>query len=184
MAYKGFKDLVRRTTSDKVFCNTTFNINKDPKYDGYQRGLASMVYKFFDKQSKGSGFKYVIKNEIKQNEHLAEELYKRITGKFEKRKVYLSFKDNFWGADLADIQLMSKLNKGIWFSLCAFDILDESKCKPNKTWVDRGSEFCNRSMKSSLQDNNIEMYSIHNEGKSVVAKRFIRTVNTTIYKLM
>ena len=184
MAYKGFKDLVRRTTSDKVFCDTTFNINKDPKYDRYQRGLASMVYKFFDKQSKGSGFKYVVKNEIKQNEQLAEELHKRITGTFEKRKVYLSFKDSFWRADLADIQLMSKLNKGIWFSLCAFDILDESKCKPNKIWVDKGSEFCNRSMKSCLQDNNIEMYSTHNEGKSVVAERFIRTVNTKIYKLM
>ena len=49
MAYKGFKDLVRRTTSDKVFCDTTFNINKNPKYDRYQRGLAFMVYKFFDK---------------------------------------------------------------------------------------------------------------------------------------
>ena len=63
-------------------------------------------------------------------------------------------------------------------------LLDESKRKPNKIWVDKGSEFCKRSMKSSLQDNNIEMYSIHNEGKSVVAERFIRTLKTKIYKYM
>ena len=61
-------------------------------------------------------------------------------------------------------------------------ILDESNRKPNKMWVDKGSEFCNRSVKSWLQDNNIEMYSIHNEGKSVVAGRFIRTLKNKIYK--
>ena len=54
--------------------------------------------------------------------------------------------------------------------------LNESKRKPNKIWVDKGSEFYNRSVKSSLQNNDIEMYSTNNEGKSVVAKRFIRTL--------
>ena len=54
-------------------------------------------------------------------------------------------------------------------------MLDESKCKPNKIWIDKGSEFYNRSIKSWLQDNNIEMYSRHNEGITVVAERFIRT---------
>ena len=55
MAYGDFKDLARRTASDKVLRDKAFNIAKNPKYDGYQRGLASMVYKFFDKKSKGSG---------------------------------------------------------------------------------------------------------------------------------
>ena len=63
-------------------------------------------------------------------------------------------------------------------------ILNESNCKPNKIWVDKGSEFYNRSMNSWLQDNNIEMYSIHNEGKSVVTERFIRTLKNSIYKYM
>ena len=56
--------------------------------------------------------------------------------------------------------------------------LDESNRKPNKTWVDKESKFYNRSVKSWLQDNNIEMYSRHNEGKSVVAERLIRTLRT------
>ena len=57
MAYGDFKDLARRTTSDKVLRDKAFNIAKNPKYDGYQRGLASMVYKFFHKNSKESGVK-------------------------------------------------------------------------------------------------------------------------------
>ena len=54
--------------------------------------------------------------------------------------------------------------------------LNQSNCKPNKVWVDKGSEFHNRSMKSWLQDNDIEIYSTHNESKSVVAERFTRTL--------
>ena len=88
--------------------NKAFNIAKDPRYDGYQRGLASMVYKFFDKKTAGSGIEY-----IPQNEQLAEELHKPIIRKFKKIKVYSTFKDNFWGADLADMQLISKFNKGL-----------------------------------------------------------------------
>ena len=70
MAYGDFKDLARRTASDKVLRTKAFNIAKNPKYDGYQRGLASMVYKIFDKKFTGSG---VANNEIKQNLLLAEE---------------------------------------------------------------------------------------------------------------
>ena len=55
MAYGDFKDLKRRTASDKVLRDKAFTIAKNSKYDGYQRGLASIVYKFFDKMSKGSG---------------------------------------------------------------------------------------------------------------------------------
>ena len=73
MASGDFKDLARRTASDKVLRDKAFNIAKNPKYDGYQRGLASMVYKFFDKKSTGSG---ITNGEIKQNLQLAEELHK------------------------------------------------------------------------------------------------------------
>ena len=63
-------------------------------------------------------------------------------------------------------------------------ILGESNRKPNKIWVDKGSKFYNISMKSWLQDNDIKLYSTHNEGKSVVAKRFIRTLKNKIYEYM
>ena len=68
-AYGGFQDTARRTASDKVLRDKTFNINKNSKYHGYQRGLASMVYNFFDKKSKESGF---ANNEIKPNVQLAK----------------------------------------------------------------------------------------------------------------
>ena len=119
MAYEDFKDLKRRTFSDKVLKDKAFNIAKNPKYDGYERGLASMVYKFFDKKSKGGG----IANE--PNYQLANELHKPIIRKFKKRKVYSGFKDNIWGADLADMQLISKFNKGFRFLLCVIDIFSK-----------------------------------------------------------
>ena len=65
MAYEDFKDLVIRTSADKVSRNKVFNIAKDANYDGYQRGLTSMVYKFFDKKSTGSGAATLTNNEIK-----------------------------------------------------------------------------------------------------------------------
>ena len=73
MAYGDFKDLKRRTFSDKVLRDKAFNIAKNPKYDEYQRELASMVYKFFEKKSKGSG---IVNNDIKQNLQLAKEFHK------------------------------------------------------------------------------------------------------------
>ena len=162
-AYSDSKDLVKRTQSDKVLTDKAFNIAKNPKYDGYQTGLASMVYKFFDKKSaEGSGISNT------ENSELVNELHKPIIRKFKKRKVYSSFKDNIWGADLADMQLISKYNKGIRYLLCVIDlfskyafvvplkdkkgssivdalqsILNKSKRKPNKIWVDQGSEFYN-----------------------------------------
>ena len=122
MAYGDFKDLERRTASDKVLRDKAFNIAKDPKYDGYQRGLASMVYKVFDKKSRENG---VTNNEIKQKLQLAEELHKPIIRNFKKRAVYFGFKDNIWGAYLADMQLISKFNKRFRFKflLCVIDIL-------------------------------------------------------------
>ena len=116
MAYEDFKDL-KRTASDKILRDKAFNIAQNPKYDGYQRGLASMVYKFFNKKSAGSG----VNIEVKHNEQLAEELHKSIIRKSKKRKVYSGFKDNIWGADLADMQLISKFNKG--FNLDSYCVL-------------------------------------------------------------
>ena len=119
MDYGDFKDLAWRTTSDKVLRDKTFNIDKNPKHYGYQRGLASMVYRFFDKNTSGSGVKSM------SNEQLAEELHKPIIRKFKKRKVYSSFKDNIWGADFADMQLISKYNKGIRYLLCVIDLFSK-----------------------------------------------------------
>ena len=107
-AYSDSKDLTKRTVADKILRDRAFNIAKDPKYDGYQRGLASMVYKFFDKKSAGSGAKQVNTKLAHQNQQLAEELHKPIIRKFEKRKVHAAFNDNIWGADLAYMQLLNK----------------------------------------------------------------------------
>ena len=99
MAYGDFKDLAKRTAAGKLLTNKAFNIAKNPRYEGYQRRLASMVYKFFDKKTKGSGESHTIKS-TSQNQQLPEELHIPITRKFKKRKVYSAFKDNIWGADL------------------------------------------------------------------------------------
>ena len=149
-----------RTVADKVLRDKASNIAKDSKYDGYKRGLASMDYKFFDKKSatladkstKGSGVN--IKS-APQNQ---------------KEKVHSAFKGNIWGADLADMQLISRYNKGIRFLFCVIDIFSkyawviplkdqkgvsiiavfqsifkQSNRKPNKIWVVKGSEFYNTS---------------------------------------
>ena len=78
MAYGGFKDLARRAASDKILRDKAFNIDKNPKYDGYQGGLASMVYKFLDKKSKVGG----VNIPLQFNKKLAEELCKPIIRKF------------------------------------------------------------------------------------------------------
>ena len=125
MAYGDFKDLTKRTAVDKVLRGKAFKIASDQKYDGYQRGLASMVYKFFDKKSQGSGRPLSSASQLannKENMQLADELHKPIIRKFKKRKVYSSFRDKIWGADLADMQLLSKFNKGFRFLLCVIDI--------------------------------------------------------------
>ena len=119
MAYGKIKGLVKKTQSDKVLKDKSFTIASNPNYDGYQRGLTSMVYKFFDRKSRGSG----IVNE--PNHQLANELYKQIIRKFKKRKVYLFFRDNIWGFDLADMQPLSKYNKGIKDLLSAIDLFSK-----------------------------------------------------------
>ena len=208
-AYADHKDLINRTEADKVLRDKAYDIASNPKYDGYQRGLASMVYKFFDKKSMGSGFKK-LKNTTKANSSiLADELHKPIIRKFNKKKVYLQFKDNIWGVDLADMQSLSRKNEGIKYLLCTIDlygkyafviplkdkkgisivnafnkIIKQSNRKPNKIWVDQGGEFYNNVFEKWLSDNDINMYSMYNEGKSVVAERFIRTLKNKLYKHM
>ena len=117
MAYGKSKDLVKRTQSDKVLKDKGFKIASNPNYDGCQRGLASMVYKFFDKKSKGS---VIVTNE--PNYQLVNELHKPIIGKCKNRKVYSSYRDNIWGVDLADMQSLSKCNKRIKYLLCAIGL--------------------------------------------------------------
>ena len=116
-AYTDNKDLLNRTRADKILRDKAYAIASNPQYDGYQRGLASMVYKVFDKKTVGSG--------VNENIELANELHKPIIRKFNKRKVYSSFKDNIWGADLADIPLLSKFNKGIKYLLCVIDLFSK-----------------------------------------------------------
>ena len=216
-AYADHKDLINRTEADKVLKDKAYDIASNPKYDGYQRGLASMVYRFFDKKSKaepssleptGSGFKK-LKNTARNSSILADERQKPIIRKFNKRKVYSQFKDNIWGVDLADVQSLSRKNKSIKYLLCAIDlyskyafviplkdkkgisivnafnkIIKQSNRKPNKIWVDQGGEFYNNVFEKWLSDNDINMYSTYNEGKSVVAERFIRTLKNKLYKSM
>ena len=103
-AYADNKDLINRTKSDKVSRDKAYNIASNPEYDSYQRGLASMVYNFFDKMSMGSGVK-----KLKDSSSiLDDELHKPVMKKFNKRKVYSRFKDNIWGIDLGDMQSLSK----------------------------------------------------------------------------
>ena len=173
-----------------------FNIPENLKDDGYQRGLASMVYKFFDEKTAGGA----VRNENISNKELAEELLKPIIRKLKNRKIRSSFTDNIWGADLVNMQLLSKFDKGFRFLLYVINvfskhvwvipfkdkkrttitnafqkILDKSNRKSDKMWVDEDSEFYNRSMKLWQEKNAIEMYSTHNEGTTpVVAGRFIR----------
>ena len=198
MSYGKSKDLAIRTQSDKVLRDKSFEIASDPKYDDCQRGIASTVYKFFDKKSSRSGIT------TDQNYQLANELHKEIIRKFNRRKVYSLFRDNIWGVDLADMQSSSKYNKGIKYLLGAIDLFSKYawvlslKCKreisivnafqkiiskerkPNEIIVHQGSEFYNKIFKKFLKINKIEMYSTYNEGKSVVAERFIRTLKKKI----
>ena len=124
-----------------------------------------------------------------------------------KKEKYIRNLKIIWGVDLADMQSLSRKNKGIkyllrdLFSKYAFviplkdkqgisivnafnKIIKQSNRKPNKIWVDQGGEFYNNVFKKWLSDNDIIMYSTYNEGKSVVAQRFIRTLKNKLYKHM
>ena len=167
MGYEDFNDLTRRTRFVKILRDKAFNFARNPKNDGYQRGLALMVSTFFDKKHSGGG----IKKENISNLELVEELYKLLENQIY-GNLYSPFTGNIWGAEIADMQLISKFRNGFCFLLCVTDIfskyawvvplkdkkcititnafqkiLDESNRKLNKMWVDKGSKFYNRSMK-------------------------------------
>ena len=124
-AYADHKDLINRKKSDKLLRDKVYNIASNPEYDGYQRGLASMIYTFFDKKSMGSGMakpsslERIVKD---SSSILADELHKPVIKKFNKRKVYSQFKDNIWEVDLADMQSLSRKNKDIKYLLCVIDL--------------------------------------------------------------
>ena len=169
-----------------------------------------MVYKFLNEKSSGSDVATSLANKsaTEPNYQFANKLHREIIRKFKKRKVYSSFRDNIWGVDLADMQSLSKYNKGIEYLLCAIDLfsryawvvpikdkrgitivnafqkLISKDHKPNKIWVDQGGEFYNKIFKRFLKINNIKMYSTYNEGKSVVAEKYIRTLKKKISKHM
>ena len=161
-----------------------------------------MVYKFFAKKSGENGVdtSRANKSATEPNHQLANELHKQIIRKFKRRKVYSSFRDNIWGVDLADMQSLGKCNKVIKHLLCAIDLFSKyewtvllkdkigisivnafqkvisKERKPNKIWVDQGGKFYNNLFKRFPKINSIEMYSTQNEGKSVIAERFIKTL--------
>ena len=119
VAYGKSKDLAKRTQSDKVLRDKAFKIASNPNYDEYQRGLAAMLYMFFDKKSSGGAIRPV------PNYQLANELHRQIIRTFKRRKLYSSFRDNIWSVDLADIKSLSKYNKGIRYLLCAFELFNK-----------------------------------------------------------
>ena len=127
--------------------------------------------------------------------------------KFKRGKVYARFKDNIWVADLAEMRSFSSFNRNVEYVLFLTDvfakyawvnpwkdkntkivlhgfieIVNESKRKPNKLWLDQRKEFYNNIIQKWLDDNDILMYSTHNEAKSVVAERFKKVLKGKIYK--
>ena len=135
-AYTKYKDVENRLISDQKLKNSAYDIASNPKYDGYQRGLASMVYRFFgskvaplDKKTmsgkgnaKQTGKPSSLERTKEVNKILAEELHEPVIKKINKRKVYSQFKDNICGVDLADMQSLSIKNKSIKYLLCAIDL--------------------------------------------------------------
>ena len=195
MAFGDFKDLAR-TDSDKVLRDIAFNIANNPKYDEYQRRFTSMVYKLFDKDFSGSGIKSMV------NQQFSDEIQKPVIKNVKRRKVYSSFKDNIMGADLADMQLIRKYNKRIGLLLHVIDIFSKYawvfllKDKKGITIVDVFQKILNNSkrrpkyvkkaklvVKKWLKDNDTEMYSAYNEGKSVVVEKLFKNLKNKIYNL-
>ena len=123
-----------------------------------------MSYKIFGKKSaslpnKSVSSSSVANNEIKQNLQLTKELHKPIIIKFRKRKVYSGFRDSIWGADWADMQLMSKFNKGLRFLLCVIDIFS------NYAWVvplkdKKGVSIDNVFQKTLKESDNLIKYGL------------------------
>ena len=112
MAYGDFERFTWKAEAGKVLRDKAFNIAKNVKYDGYQAGLASTVYKYFSKKTSAGA----VKSNVMLNQQLAEELQKPITRKCEKRKVHSSFIENICGANLGDMLLKINLIKDFDFN--------------------------------------------------------------------
>ena len=166
------KDLAKRTISDKISKDRAYKIAINPKYNGYQRGLASMVKK------------------MSVNKLLAQELHKPVVNKFKRRKVCARFKGNIRTADLAGMGSLSSFNCGVKYLVYLIDdftkytsvkplkdkktktflrglveIVNEFKRQPNKIWIDQGREFYNNLMQKWLDDNEISLHLTHNIGQ-------------------
>ena len=192
MPYGKYKELTKRVESDKILRDKASKIASNPKYNGYEQGLASMVYKFFSTQV------YRPLSDIKSmsNQQLADELHKPIIRKSKRRRV--SSSRQYLGIWLSLYVINKEIQKRIRFWLYVIylfskyswvvpiktkscltivklfqNVLDSSKGKPNKVCADQGSD---NSFKKWLEDNDKEMYSTHNEGKSVVAEKIIRAL--------
>ena len=145
--------------------------------------------------------------EISVNEQLAKGLCKPVIKELQRRKVYARIKDNIWAGDLAEMGSLSSKNKNVKYLLYVIDvsskyewvkplkgkkvetvlndfikIVNKSNRKPNKLWVDQRRQFYNNLMIKWLDSNDISMYSTHNEGNSVIAERFIKTLKSKIIK--
>ena len=126
IAYSKYKDLQKRAQSDTVLKQKAFEIAANPKYDGYQRGLASMVYIFFQKKTSGGA----IKNEIKENQQLANELHRPIIRRFTRKRVYSSFKNNIFAKGYApnssgEMFVVKKLKKTLPWTYVISDLNGE-----------------------------------------------------------
>ena len=184
--YSDSKDLAKRTISDDILKHTSYEITRNRGYDEYQRSLACMVWKICDKKT-GSGAIATNKAGVNVNEKLAEELHNPVIKKFERSRVYGRFKGNIWAADLAETESFFSKDKNVQYLLCVIDVFtkyvsvkplknkkgktvlnafieiaNESNHKPNKLWVDQGSEFYDKLMEKWLGNNYILMYSTHN----------------------
>ena len=149
--------------------------------------------------------KYKLGLGLYDNLHLAEELHKPIKHKFARRKVFVFNIDDIWSSDLKDMSSLSKYNKNYKYLLNVIDLFSKyaysiplksknskeiieafeklfSARKPNKLWTDQGSEFINKNFKKFMEDRNIELYHVYNEGKAVVIERFNRTLGEMISK--
>ena len=155
--YSDSKDVAKRTISDKILKDKTYEIARNCNYNGYQNVLPSMVYKFFDKKTEWG---------IIVNEPLVEELYKPVIKKIKRRKVYARYEDNIYAPDLAEMEPLSSRNKIVKYLLCVIDfvtkyacvkplkdkkdktvlnafieMVNEFNCKPNNLWFDQGKKI-------------------------------------------
>ena len=192
-AYYDSKNLAKRTISDKVLRVRAYEIAKSSQYDRYERALESMVFNVLAREA-WSGSK------SNSNKELSQELHELLFKKFSKRRVYVICKCNLLAANLTEMGPLSFKNQNVKHFLCVknfftkyasvkplkdkrgkpvlhvIKIVNKSNRKPNKSWVDEGRDFYDRFRQKWLHNNDILMRSTYDEGTSVIAERFIKTL--------